>query len=95
MDDFDEWLHHPTTIRFLKYLKIRRFLALEDWGRRKYVGPTTEITLYENALALGGVKVLDALIELQLEDIQSAEQELIDGKQVRHTPEGLHGTDSP
>lgn len=58
-----EWKQHPVTQEFLAHLKASRQETMEAWARGAYVGETAELTLAANTAALGGVKVLDQVID--------------------------------
>lgn len=76
-----EWAHHPVTKEFLQELKDSRQDTMEAWAQEKFVGQVAEETAVQNATALGGVRVLDQLIE-QIED---------DGRDVETEERALEG----
>lgn len=62
--DRQEWAAHPVTQAFLKTLRESRQETLESWAKEAYIGETAEQSGHRNAKALGGVNVLDQVIEL-------------------------------
>ena len=62
--DKAEWYHHPVTQAFLSNLLDSRQHTMETWAQQCYTSDTTEKTAQVNASALGGVSVLDQVIEL-------------------------------
>lgn len=65
-----EWKQHPVTQEFLANLKASKQEAMEAWAASAYVGETAELTLAANTAALGGVKLLQQVID-SIEDIGS------------------------
>lgn len=70
--DFQEWAAHPVTQRFLQTLRESRQETLESWAREAYIGETAEQSGHRNAKALGGIDVLDQIIE-RIEDYSKEE----------------------
>lgn len=60
-------MDHPVTQEFLKKLKESRQETLESWAREAYIGDSADQSALMNAKALGGVNVLDQVIETILE----------------------------
>ena len=61
--DRQEWAKHSVTREFLEQLKQARQDTMETWATEGYVGRTSEEALLQNATALGGVRVLDQVID--------------------------------
>lgn len=59
-----EWAQHPVTQFLLSRLKSAKQETMEAWAQEKFVGETIEKTYGENAKALGGLAVLDQVIDL-------------------------------
>lgn len=55
--DRAEWLHHPVTQEFLHNLRVTKQGTMEDWAKQSF---PSEI---ENAAALGGIQVIDQILE--------------------------------
>ena len=53
----------PATEAFLQMLKESRQETMETWACKGFVGDTAEATAAQNAAALGGVQVLDQVID--------------------------------
>lgn len=70
--DRQEWLSHPVTQEFLQLLRESRKETLEIWATEGYIGDTAEQSAMRNAKALGGVQVLQDIIE-KIEDIGAIE----------------------
>lgn len=66
--DRTEWAHHPVTQEWLQQLRDSKQDTMEAWASESFVGKGCESTAMQNATALGGVRVLAALIEL-VEDL--------------------------
>ncbi len=73
-DEFKEWRQHPFTQRFFQFLFLRREKNKEDWAKETFVGVDLQSWAIQNATALGGVRVLDQLLELDMTDINDAEK---------------------
>lgn len=58
-----EWKQHPVTQEFLAKLKESKQETMEMWASEQFVGETSELTLAANTAALGGMRVLDQVIE--------------------------------
>lgn len=59
-----EWAFHPVTQEFLTNLTESRQETMESWAQERYIGATTEHTGLVNAKALGGIRLLDQIIDL-------------------------------
>lgn len=68
-----EWAQNPVTKEFLKSLKDDREAAKESWAAEQFVAATAEGTMMQNAAALGGVRVLEQIIE-NLEALSNIEE---------------------
>lgn len=66
-----EWAHHPVTLEHLQEIKESRQETLEAWAKEKFTAATSEQTVAANATALGGIRVLDQMIE-HIETYQKA-----------------------
>lgn len=85
--EWEEWTNHPVTQEYHRILKLLRHRALEDWANKKFVGDTPEHTIQANAHALGGVGILERLVTLDIDDLESIEKEIADGReQGRYIP---------
>jgi hypothetical protein len=62
--DRQEWAHSPVTQEFLAGLSESKLETMLTWSREGYTQDTAEGTLQANAKALGGVAVLDQVVEL-------------------------------
>lgn len=82
--DRREWAHHPVTQEFLKDLLESKAQTLDVWARGGYTAPTMAATVVSNANALGGVSVLQQLIE-KIGDYQALED-----SSVELVPNGKH-----
>lgn len=58
-----DWAHHPVTEEFLQQLVDSKQDTMEAWAAEKFTAHTPEGTAVVNATALGGIRVLDQLIE--------------------------------
>jgi hypothetical protein len=58
-----EWRQHPVTQEFLASLKASKQEAMEMWAGEKFVGETAELTLAANTAALGGMRLLNQVID--------------------------------
>jgi hypothetical protein len=63
-EELREWKQHPVTQHFLSLIQQSRQETMEAWANKAYVGETAEATLAANTAALGGMQVLDQVIEL-------------------------------
>ena len=61
-----DWAHHPVTEEFLQQLVDSKQDTMEAWAAEKFTAHTPEGTAVVNATALGGIRVLDQLIEKRL-----------------------------
>ena len=61
-----EWANNPVTQEFLSKLKADKQEAMEAWAMNAFVDEKL------NSAALGGVRVLDSLIE-EIEEYKNAE----------------------
>lgn len=73
-DDKHEWAHTRGTQELLKDLKESRVDTMEAWAAEKFTAAEAEKTMQQNATALGGIRVLNDLIE-QIESAMEEEQE--------------------
>lgn len=62
--DRQEWTQHPVTQEFLKKLEQSRQETLETWAREGYISDSAERSALMNAKALGGIGLLDQIIDL-------------------------------
>ncbi len=62
-DEIREWRHLDATKAFLADLKERVEEGKASWASQQYQKDTLEQTALANAQALGGMKVLQTLIE--------------------------------
>ena len=61
--EWQEWAQNPATLEFLGWLEAAREDTKEAWSKEQFVGKTDSETLAANATALGGVRVLDQVME--------------------------------
>ena len=59
-----EWAQHPQTELLLRKLKESKQETMEAWASEAYVGQSAELTYGANAKALGGIDLLDKVINL-------------------------------
>jgi hypothetical protein len=62
--DREDWYFNPVTKEFLANLEATRLETMEAWAAGQFVSGEPTVTLQYNATALGGIKLLDQLIEL-------------------------------
>ena len=62
--DRNEWAHSAVTQEFLAGLSESKLETMLTWSKEGYTQETAEGTLQANAKALGGVAVLDQVIDL-------------------------------
>lgn len=62
--EWQDWAQHPATQQLLKDLRESKQATMESWAGRAYVGESLEETALKNATALGGVQVLDQIIDI-------------------------------
>lgn len=74
-EELIEWKGHPFTQRFFNFLHLLEESAKEDWAMEEFVGTSLEEMALRNAKALGGIKVLKALQDIEMQDIIDAEKE--------------------
>lgn len=58
-----EWATSPVAEKFLSELRESRQETMEHWASEQYTGDSAEKTLQVNAKALGGISVLNQVIE--------------------------------
>ncbi len=63
LKDRQEWLQNPVTIELLEVLGNTRQENMEDWAKEQFIGQNAEETLAANYTAIGGIRVLDQIIE--------------------------------
>lgn len=61
--DRAEWRGHPVTKELLSQLQASKQEVMEAWAGEGFVAQSIEQSAVQNAAALGGVRVLDDLIE--------------------------------
>ena len=89
-DEFRDWRQHPFTQRFFQFLSLRREQNKEDWAKGMHEGENLQDWALKNAKALGGVAVIDALIDLEMSDILQSEKEA--HEYIRNQSGRLDGT---
>ena len=62
-EEVGQWREHRVTLALLADLQARRTDAVVNWGQKAFQRDTAEATAMANAEALGGVQVLQTLIE--------------------------------
>lgn len=62
--ELQEWAGQLATESLLQRLRESKQETLEMWGREAFVGESSHETSVKNAKALGGLQVLEDLIEL-------------------------------
>lgn len=76
--EWESWLHHPETQRFLSMLKDSAYDSTVSWGNGNYTSDNPHLHLMNEAEARGSVQALLRLIE-QIEDIEPQPEENQDG----------------
>ena len=63
-EEFQEWLQHPVTQAFRKYLSnnIRDFQ--EGWSNGAFTGATSDETIQLNSKAIGQIQILQNILEI-------------------------------
>lgn len=69
-----EWARSPGTQMLLQQLRTSRMDAMEAWAGEAFVGQSAEQGQIQNATAIGGIRVLNDLIE-QIVELQYTEIE--------------------
>jgi hypothetical protein len=67
-----EWLQHPQTKKLVKALEAARLEAMEAWANKEFIGSTMEETNARNAAALGGVGMVDQILDAVLDTTPEA-----------------------
>ena len=62
-EDEKDWSSHPVTKKFLLHLRNSRQETMEIWATKGFVGSDAPSTLAANSHALGGIAVLDQVID--------------------------------
>lgn len=68
--EWQQWIAHPLTQRFYRYLMDRRNNLKEEWAAAKMCPDNPQEWLSVNAEALGEARTLKELIELTSEDME-------------------------
>lgn len=58
-----EWATSPAGREFVQSLRAARQEAMEAWAAEAFTANTAEETLQKNAAALGGIRVIDQILE--------------------------------
>jgi len=64
IQDRAEWSQHPVTMELVGFLGESKQQTMEAWANEHYVGATQEQTAAQNAKALGGIDLLNKVLEL-------------------------------
>jgi hypothetical protein len=75
LEQYDDWLSHPVTVRLNQYLRAKKQEFLEAWGDGRFTAESDTGTLQLNANALGQVEILTRLLDLQPDDFLSENQQ--------------------
>lgn len=59
-----EWQQHPQTKVLLSRLQLSRQETCHNWSKGEFVGDSLEEMALRNAKALGGISVLDQIIDI-------------------------------
>jgi len=62
-EEIREWKQHPATQAFLRDLKDREAEGKATWAAQQYQKETLEASALANATALGGMQLLQSLID--------------------------------
>lgn len=62
-EEVREWRQHPCTLAFLFDLRTRQVEGMQTWARRGLQRDTAQEGALANAEALGGMQVLQTLID--------------------------------
>ena len=74
--DRKQWAHSPVTEEFLTGLQESKQEAMEAWAKEAFIGSDMAATAQMNATAIGGIRVLDQLIEVITEYRQSPDEDI-------------------
>lgn len=74
--DRSQWAHNPVTEEFLTSLKASKQEAMEAWAKEAFIGSDMAATAQMNATAIGGIRVLDQLIEVIIEYRESPDEDI-------------------
>lgn len=69
-EQFLEWLKHPETIRFRKYLLKTRNNMKENWASGRYMAPSAEESAIRSATAIGYCNALVEVLEMDYQNIE-------------------------
>lgn len=62
-EEVSEWRQHPCTLAFLYDLRTRKVEGMQTWARKGLVRDTVQESALANAEALGGMQILQTLID--------------------------------
>lgn len=62
--EWQEWQHHPQTKELLNRLQQARQETCHNWSKGEFIGDSLEEMALRNAKALGGISVLDQIIDI-------------------------------
>lgn len=65
MEQYEDWLSHPVTVRLNRYLHQQRELLKEQWANGAFTAATSEQTVLLTANAVGQCEVLSTLLTLE------------------------------
>lgn len=71
LEQYNDWLAHPMTVRLNRYLRRQRELLKEQWAKGGFTSDTSEKTALLTANAVGQCEVLSTIIELEPDQILS------------------------
>lgn len=70
-EGFKQWRRMPETQEFFRYLWHCRLMAMEEWADRQHLNEQdVQASMHANAMALGGVKVLTSMLDVNFGDIE-------------------------
>lgn len=68
-DEFDTWKADPVTLAFFSYLKEKQEEVKNDWANHVFIRETSDMTVMENARALGVIEAIDDIFTTELGDL--------------------------
>ena len=77
LEEYKEWLTHPVTEVWFKFLDKTRESIKEEWANSIYTGAGNDETLQRNAAAIGQANLIKLLTDAAFEDIVETVDERI------------------
>lgn len=65
LEQYNDWLGHPITVRLNRYLRQQREALKEQWANAGFTAATSEQTALLTANAVGQCEVLSTLLNLE------------------------------